>query len=203
MSTRRSARRGSISACATCRRSSRSSQTRAARGDDIRSARTLAAYQRARGPDIAARTLAVNGLNLSLIANLAPVDALRGLGLTALSAVRRLAAFCNARGRIAAAFGFAALVGRRLARGAARLARASGPRPPRGKTRAAAAPAPRPRSRLAGTSFITPGGGGDLARRRRFADGPRGPPGRRAPRNRRARTSPKRRSARPARNGGP
>ena len=69
-----------------------------ARGDDIGSARTLAAYQRSRGPDIAARTLAVNGLNLSLIANLAPVDALRGLGLTALSAVPALRRFVMREG---------------------------------------------------------------------------------------------------------
>jgi 2-octaprenyl-6-methoxyphenol hydroxylase len=51
---------------------------------DFGSATTLAAYARSRAPDTAMRTLAVNGLNASLLANFAPVDALRGFGLTAL-----------------------------------------------------------------------------------------------------------------------
>ena len=54
------------------------------RGDDIGSATMLARYQRQRTPDIALRTFAVDGLNLSLLTHLAPVDALRGFGLTAL-----------------------------------------------------------------------------------------------------------------------
>ena len=37
--------------------------------------------------DIAERMIAVNGLNASLTANFAPVDALRGLGLAALQRV--------------------------------------------------------------------------------------------------------------------
>ena len=59
---------------------------RAAResGRDIGAAATLADYARARGPDISARMLAVNGLNLSLLADIPAVDALRGMGLTAL-----------------------------------------------------------------------------------------------------------------------
>ena len=53
-------------------------------GRDFGAAETLAAYARARAPDVAMRTLAVNGLNVSLLASFAPVDALRGFGLTAL-----------------------------------------------------------------------------------------------------------------------
>jgi 2-octaprenyl-6-methoxyphenol hydroxylase len=53
-------------------------------GEDFGGPETLAAYARARAPDIALRTLVVNGLNMSLIANFAGFDALRGAGLAAL-----------------------------------------------------------------------------------------------------------------------
>ncbi len=53
-------------------------------GADIGARATLARYAEDRRPDIAVRMIAVNGLNLSLLADFAPVDALRGLGLTAL-----------------------------------------------------------------------------------------------------------------------
>ena len=56
-------------------------------GGDIGSAPTLSTYERARAVDIAERMIAVNGLNASLTANFAPVDALRGLGLAALQRV--------------------------------------------------------------------------------------------------------------------
>jgi len=59
---------------------------KAARADsaDIGGEATLAPYAASRRPDIAFRTMAVDGLNWSLLADFAPVDALRGLGLTAL-----------------------------------------------------------------------------------------------------------------------
>jgi len=59
---------------------------KAARADgaDIGGEAMLGRWAASRRPDIAVRTMAVNGLNLSLLADLAPVDALRGLGLTAL-----------------------------------------------------------------------------------------------------------------------
>ncbi len=47
----------------------------------------LAGFARARRRDAALRTAAVDGLNRSLLADLLPVDALRGLGLLALQAV--------------------------------------------------------------------------------------------------------------------
>ncbi len=66
----------------------------AARGDDIGGAATLQRYSRSRGLDIALRTCAVDGLNRSLIAHFAPIDAVRALGLLALGAIgplRRMA----------------------------------------------------------------------------------------------------------------
>ena len=62
------------------------SAAKAARADgaDIGGDATLAGYAASRRADIALRTLAVDGLNRSLLADFAPVDALRGLGLTAL-----------------------------------------------------------------------------------------------------------------------
>ena len=53
-------------------------------GGDIGGEAALARYAASRRPDIALRTMAVDGLNWSLLADFAPVDALRGLGLTAL-----------------------------------------------------------------------------------------------------------------------
>ena len=55
-------------------------------GSDIGADAPLARYAASRGPDVAMRTAAVNALNMSLLADLAPVDAVRGLGLTALRA---------------------------------------------------------------------------------------------------------------------
>jgi 2-octaprenyl-6-methoxyphenol hydroxylase len=57
-----------------------------AEGGDFGAEAALRTYAASRGPDIAVRTAAVNALNLSLLADLAPIDALRGLGLTALGA---------------------------------------------------------------------------------------------------------------------
>ena len=54
---------------------------------DIGGADTLSAYARRRAPDVMARTFAVDGLNMSLLANLPPIDALRGLGLAALGRI--------------------------------------------------------------------------------------------------------------------
>jgi 2-octaprenyl-6-methoxyphenol hydroxylase len=54
-------------------------------GRDFSGEATLSSYGAARSPDVAARMLAVNGLNLSLLADFAPIDALRGLGLAALA----------------------------------------------------------------------------------------------------------------------
>ncbi len=59
-------------------------QNARAEGGDIGGAPALARYAASRRADIAFRTLAVDGLNRSLLANLPPVDALRGAGLTAL-----------------------------------------------------------------------------------------------------------------------
>jgi 2-octaprenyl-6-methoxyphenol hydroxylase len=53
-------------------------------GLDIGSEAMLARYAASRRADIALRTMAVDGLNRSLLADFAPIDALRGLGLTAL-----------------------------------------------------------------------------------------------------------------------
>ncbi|QGZ33182.1 UbiH/UbiF family hydroxylase [Stappia indica] len=51
------------------------------RGEDIGAPSVLAAYERARRPDIASRTTAVDLLNRSLLSDLLPVQLLRGLGL--------------------------------------------------------------------------------------------------------------------------
>ena len=67
-------------------------------GADIGGSTTLARYAASRGPDIGARILAVNGLNLSLLADFAPVDALRGVGLTALHYVGPLRRFVMREG---------------------------------------------------------------------------------------------------------
>lgn len=51
------------------------------RGEDIGSGAVLQAYERARRPDIATRTTAVDLLNRSLLSDLLPVQALRSVGL--------------------------------------------------------------------------------------------------------------------------
>ncbi len=51
---------------------------------DVGGDAALARYAAARRPDITLRTMAVDGLNWSLLADFAPVDALRGLGSAAL-----------------------------------------------------------------------------------------------------------------------
>ncbi len=58
-----------------------------AEGQDIGGEKTLEAYERARRADIATRTAAVDGLNRSLIAGLAPLDFARATGLAALGAI--------------------------------------------------------------------------------------------------------------------
>jgi len=55
-----------------------------ARSADVGGDAALARYATARRADIALRTMAVDGLNWSLLADFAPVDALRGLGSAAL-----------------------------------------------------------------------------------------------------------------------
>lgn len=67
-------------------------------GADIGGRDALSDYTRARTPDIVERMIAVNGLNMSLLANLGPVDALRGLGLSALSAFGPLRRFVMREG---------------------------------------------------------------------------------------------------------
>jgi 2-octaprenyl-6-methoxyphenol hydroxylase len=50
----------------------------------------LRAYERARRADIALRTGAVDGLNRALLAHFAPLDFLRGAGLSTLSSIAPL-----------------------------------------------------------------------------------------------------------------
>lgn len=57
------------------------------KGEDIGSDAVLARYERARRPDIASRTTAVDLLNRSLMSDLLPVQALRSVGLYAASRV--------------------------------------------------------------------------------------------------------------------
>jgi 2-octaprenyl-6-methoxyphenol hydroxylase len=59
-----------------------------ARGDDVGGDAVLAAYDQARGPDVLARSLAIDLINRSLLTDLLPADMLRGL---AAHAVARLA----------------------------------------------------------------------------------------------------------------
>jgi len=70
----------------------------AAAGEDIGGAAALQAYARARRPDIALRTAAVDGLNRSLLADFAPIDAARGAGLAALAAIGPLRRFVMREG---------------------------------------------------------------------------------------------------------
>ena len=56
-------------------------------GADLGDSAMLESYASARRPDIATRTLAVDGLNRSLLAQFPPIDATRGLGLAALAAI--------------------------------------------------------------------------------------------------------------------
>jgi 2-octaprenyl-6-methoxyphenol hydroxylase len=56
-----------------------------ARGEDIGAEASLAAYDRARRADVAARSLSIDLLNRSLIADLVPVDMLRGLAAHAVA----------------------------------------------------------------------------------------------------------------------
>ncbi len=61
-----------------------------AKGGDPGSADTLAAYDKARRNDVASRIFAVDLLNRSLISNLLPLQAARGLGLHLLGAIAPL-----------------------------------------------------------------------------------------------------------------
>jgi 2-octaprenyl-6-methoxyphenol hydroxylase len=56
-------------------------------GDDVGAADALERYGARRAADVAFRTAAVAGLNRSLLADCAPVDLARGLGLAALGAI--------------------------------------------------------------------------------------------------------------------
>jgi 2-octaprenyl-6-methoxyphenol hydroxylase len=49
--------------------------------------RLVAAYERRRGPDVRMRSMAVDGLNRSLLSGLLPVQAARGLGLGLLARI--------------------------------------------------------------------------------------------------------------------
>jgi 2-octaprenyl-6-methoxyphenol hydroxylase len=60
------------------------------RGGDIGGDETLAAYHRARFADVASRTVSVEILNRSLLADFLPIDALRGFGLHLLANVAPL-----------------------------------------------------------------------------------------------------------------
>jgi 2-octaprenyl-6-methoxyphenol hydroxylase len=70
----------------------------AAEGSDVGAAATLEPYTRARRADIATRMTAVDGLNRSLLADFAPIDAARGLGLAALGAIGPLRRFVMREG---------------------------------------------------------------------------------------------------------
>ncbi len=70
----------------------------AAAGEDIGGEAALSRYCESRNADIAARTSAVDGLNRSLLANFAPIDAARGLGLAALGAIGPLRRFVMREG---------------------------------------------------------------------------------------------------------
>jgi 2-octaprenyl-6-methoxyphenol hydroxylase len=59
-------------------------------GRDIGGRETLRAYERARRADIALRTGAVDGLNRALLTHFAPLDFLRGAGLSALASIAPL-----------------------------------------------------------------------------------------------------------------
>lgn len=61
-----------------------------AEGRDIGGPETLRAYERGRRPDITLRTGAVDGLNRALLAHFAPLDFLRGAGLSTLSSIAPL-----------------------------------------------------------------------------------------------------------------
>jgi 2-octaprenyl-6-methoxyphenol hydroxylase len=65
---------------------------------DIGDAATLKRYAESRRSDVALRTAAVDGLNRALLANLPPIDALRGLGLAALAGVGPLRRFAMRQG---------------------------------------------------------------------------------------------------------
>ncbi len=67
-------------------------------GGDPGAASKLAAYDASRAGDVRMRTLAVDALNRSLLAGLLPVDALRGAGLMALSAIPPLRRFVMRQG---------------------------------------------------------------------------------------------------------
>jgi 2-octaprenyl-6-methoxyphenol hydroxylase len=67
-------------------------------GGDPGAATKLAAYDAGRAGDVRMRTLAVDALNRSLLAGLLPVDALRGAGLMALSAIPPLRRFVMRQG---------------------------------------------------------------------------------------------------------
>jgi len=69
-----------------------------AEGRDIGGPETLARYERARRPDIAIRTAAVDGLNQALLTWFAPVDFARGAGLAALGAIGPLRRFVMSEG---------------------------------------------------------------------------------------------------------
>jgi 2-octaprenyl-6-methoxyphenol hydroxylase len=58
-----------------------------AEGRDIGGPETLRAYEHARRADIALRTSAVDGLNRALLAHFAPLDFMRGAGLSTLSSI--------------------------------------------------------------------------------------------------------------------
>jgi 2-octaprenyl-6-methoxyphenol hydroxylase len=70
----------------------------AAAGDDIGGEATLRRYARSRRADILTRASAVDALNRSLIADFAPLDAARGLGLAALGAIGPLRRFVMREG---------------------------------------------------------------------------------------------------------
>jgi len=62
-------------------------KTAATSGRDIGGNETLAAYERARRTDVAFRAAAIDAVNRSLLVDFAPIDMLRGLGLTAIGAI--------------------------------------------------------------------------------------------------------------------
>ena len=99
MSSRRSARRASTSACATPRPSASSWSRRAATAPTSARAELLARYDRMRRADVTSRTFAVDLLNRSLLSDFLPVQGARGLGLYLHRPDRAAAPRGDARGR--------------------------------------------------------------------------------------------------------
>ena len=129
---RRSARRGSISVCATPRRSPRW-RSSASRRRGFGAPDVLARYETMRRADVMSRTFAVDLLNRSLLSDFLPVQGVRGLGLHLLDSVGPLRRAVMREGVTPAASQPRLMRGEALtARRASGLGAGSGFRPRRG-----------------------------------------------------------------------